>query len=258
MPFAAAISSDWNFRFAAWIVLATLPIAVAGVLLAPVLNACGSPLRSLTVIGMSCVVMAVLLALAEIYCAAEADHGPCDADGRDDRRRRADRRAHSRRFAIGLDADRGSVLAISGARRQRAFRFCSALPAIAAAGLKEIWELHKAHLDAHGWSILVFGLVIASISAFARDLGLVAHPRALFGLALRRLSRADRHLLSRLPFTCRLAAELTDVNHPGASIASGRTSASNSLGADEPRGQRLFPQGRSIQMRGLGDRAAAS
>src|SRR5580692_8023843 len=48
---------DWNFRFAAWILLATVPILIAGVALAPVLNACGSPLRTLTVIGMSCVVM---------------------------------------------------------------------------------------------------------------------------------------------------------------------------------------------------------
>src|SRR5882672_9767693 len=35
--------SDWNFRFAAWILLATIPILAAGVLLAPILNACGSP-----------------------------------------------------------------------------------------------------------------------------------------------------------------------------------------------------------------------
>ena len=58
---------DWNFRFASWIILATIPILVAGVLLAPLLNACGSPLRTLTVIGISCVVMAALLALAELY-----------------------------------------------------------------------------------------------------------------------------------------------------------------------------------------------
>src|ERR1700675_4001512 len=30
---------DWNFRFAVWIVPATLPIVAAGLLLAPVLNA---------------------------------------------------------------------------------------------------------------------------------------------------------------------------------------------------------------------------
>ena len=32
---------DWNFRFASWIILATIPILVVGALLAPILNACG-------------------------------------------------------------------------------------------------------------------------------------------------------------------------------------------------------------------------
>ena len=47
------------------------------------------------------------------------------------------------------------------------------LTAIALAGVKELWELHKAHLDAHGWSILAVGLVVASISAFAAIWGLM-------------------------------------------------------------------------------------
>src|SRR6202035_3540793 len=46
------------------------------------------------------------------------------------------------------------------------FSFLLWLPAIALAGLKELWELHKAHLDTQGWSVLAVGLVIASISAF--------------------------------------------------------------------------------------------
>ncbi|MCH3859640.1 hypothetical protein LZC01_09795, partial [Campylobacter jejuni] len=40
------------------------------------------------------------------------------------------------------------------------------IPAIALAGSKELWELHKANLDMHGWSILALGLIVASISAF--------------------------------------------------------------------------------------------
>src|ERR1700730_9685952 len=46
------------------------------------------------------------------------------------------------------------------------FSFLLGLPAIALAGFKELWELHKAHLDAHGWSILGLGLLVASLSAF--------------------------------------------------------------------------------------------
>ena len=60
--------ADRYLRFAMWIVLATLPIVIAGILLKPILNQCDSPLRTLPVIGISCIVMAVLLAIAEGYC----------------------------------------------------------------------------------------------------------------------------------------------------------------------------------------------
>ncbi len=58
---------DRYFRLSVWIILATVPIGLAGLALAGVLNACGSPLRTLGVIGWACVVMAVLLAFAEVY-----------------------------------------------------------------------------------------------------------------------------------------------------------------------------------------------
>ncbi|MDX3809304.1 MAG: undecaprenyl-diphosphate phosphatase, partial [Bosea sp. (in: a-proteobacteria)] len=47
------------------IILATIPIVIAGVALAPLLNRCGSPLRSLGVIGVTSLVMALLLAATE-------------------------------------------------------------------------------------------------------------------------------------------------------------------------------------------------
>ena len=59
--------ADRNLRLAFWIIVATLPIIVGGLLLKPILNACNSPLRTLPAIGWACVVMAVLLALAEIF-----------------------------------------------------------------------------------------------------------------------------------------------------------------------------------------------
>lgn len=163
---------DWNFRFSVWIVLATLPIVVAGLLLAPVLNACNSPLRALSVIGVSCIVMGALLALAELYSLHKRtlDHvGLKDA------------------LIVGL-AQVGALIpgvSRSGATLTAAlfrdleraeaarFSFLLGLPAIAAAGLKELWELHKAHLGAHGWSILIVGLVVASISAFVAIWGLL-------------------------------------------------------------------------------------
>ena len=60
-----------------------------------------------------------------------------------------------------------AALALGYKREEAArFSFLIGLPAIAAAGLKEMWELHKVHLDAHGWSVLAVGLVVASVSAF--------------------------------------------------------------------------------------------
>jgi undecaprenyl-diphosphatase len=57
---------DRSFRFALWVVLATVPIGIAGLLASKLLNACNSPVRAVTVIGWACLAMALLLAVAEI------------------------------------------------------------------------------------------------------------------------------------------------------------------------------------------------
>jgi undecaprenyl-diphosphatase len=156
---------DGHFRLSVWIILATVPIGLAGLALAGVLNACNSPMRTLAVIGWACIVMAVLLALAEIYARHKrtiAQASLIDA------------------LLVGIAqvgalipgvSRSGSTLTAAlalGFQRDEAarFSFLLGLPAIALAGLKEAWELHKAHLDAHGWSVLGLGLVVASISAF--------------------------------------------------------------------------------------------
>jgi undecaprenyl-diphosphatase len=156
---------DHYFRLALWIVLATIPIGLAGLALAGVLNTCNSPLRSLNVIGLACIVMAVLLALVEL----RARHARTIADA-----------SLTDAMLVGIAqigalipgvSRSGSTLTAAlglGFKRDEAarFSFLLGLPAIALAGFKELWELHKAHLDAQGWSILAVGLVIASISAF--------------------------------------------------------------------------------------------
>jgi undecaprenyl-diphosphatase len=163
---------DWNFRFAVWIALATLPIVAAGQLLAPVLNTCNSPLRSLTVVAIACVVMSGLLALAEIYCR---------------HKRTLDHATLKDAMIIGFAqigalipgvSRSGSTLTAAlfrDLRREEAarFSFLLGIPAIAGAGAKEMWELHRAHLDAYGWSVLGFGLLIASLSAFLAIWGLL-------------------------------------------------------------------------------------
>ena len=163
---------DPSLRLVVWIVLATLPIALAGVALSGLLNQCNSPLRGLAVIGWACIAMAVLLALAELSA----------------RHRKTLREASFvDAMIVGVAqigalipgvSRSGSTLTAAlglGFKREEAarFSFLLGLPAIALAGLKEVWELHKAHLDAHGWSVLGVGLVVASISAFVAIWGLM-------------------------------------------------------------------------------------
>ena len=164
--------SDWSFRFAVWIALATVPIGLAGLLLSHTLNTCGSPLRSLPVIGFSCIVMAALLAIAELYC---------------NHKRSLDHVTLKDALIVGFAqvgalipgvSRSGSTLTAAlflDLKREEAarFSFLLGLPAITLAGLKELWELHKAHLDLHGWSMLAVGLIVASLSAFAAIWGLL-------------------------------------------------------------------------------------
>jgi undecaprenyl-diphosphatase len=66
LAIARAQFQDRDLRFSLWIGLATIPIGVAGLLLANVLNSCNSPLRTVSVIGWACVAMAILLGVAEV------------------------------------------------------------------------------------------------------------------------------------------------------------------------------------------------
>jgi undecaprenyl-diphosphatase len=163
---------DASLRLVVWIALATIPIGVAGIVLTPILNQCNSPMRSLSVIGWACIAMAVLLGLAEIA----ARH----------RRTIADVRfldailvgiAQIGALIPGVSRSGSTLTAALGLGFKRAeaarFSFLLGIPTIALAGVKEMWELHKAHLDAHGWSVLAVGLVVASISAFVAIWGLM-------------------------------------------------------------------------------------
>src|SRR5437899_1266285 len=160
------------FRLAIGIVLATVPIILVGLALSGVLNACNSPLRGIAVIAWACIVMALLLALSEIY----ARH-----------RLTLDKVSVLDALLVGVAqvgalipgvSRSGSTLTAAlglGYARPEAARlsFLLGLPAIALAGLKELWELHKIHLGAYGWSVLAVGLVVASISAFFAIWGLM-------------------------------------------------------------------------------------
>lgn len=158
--------ADWNFRFFVWIILATIPISVLGLLLSSKLNACGSPLRTLNVIGLACIAMGALLALAEwrarhirtidnvtlkdALIVGVAQVGALIPG--------VSRSGSTLTAALFLDMQRDEA-----AR----FSFLLGIPTIALAGVFELFKLRKAGLDLNGWTILAFGLVVASISAFA-------------------------------------------------------------------------------------------
>jgi undecaprenyl-diphosphatase len=158
--------TDPDLRLVIWIALATIPIVLAGSLLSSSLNTCNSPFRALPVIGWACIAMAVLMGLSEFL----ARHS-----------RSVEKASLVDALLVGLAqvgalipgvSRSGSSLTAAlalGFKREEAarFSFLLGIPAIALAGSKELWELHKAHLDLHGWSVLAVGLVVASVSAFA-------------------------------------------------------------------------------------------
>jgi undecaprenyl-diphosphatase len=157
--------SDHSVRFVIWVFIATIPIGIAGLALAPILNACNSPLRRIEVIGWACVGLAALLGLTEIL----ARH-----------RRTMERATFWDLLLVGIAQVGALIPGVSrsgstltgalalGFRREEAARlsFLLGLPAITLAGLKELYELHKIHLSNHGWALLTVGLVVASTSAF--------------------------------------------------------------------------------------------
>jgi undecaprenyl-diphosphatase len=164
--------SDHSLRLAFGIVIGTIPIGIAGLLLSKLLNTCSSPLRGLEVVGLACIAMGLLLGLAELA----AGH-----------RRSFERAGVFDCLVVGIAqvgalipgvSRSGSTLTAAlflGFKREDAarFSFLLGLPAIALAGLKELAELRHAGLDAHGWSVLVVGLIVASLSAFVAIWGLL-------------------------------------------------------------------------------------
>jgi undecaprenyl-diphosphatase len=158
--------ADPDLRFVIGIGIGTVPLLIAGVLLSPVLNACDSPLRTLPVVGIACLIMGLLLILSELV----ASH-----------RRRLPQSTLLDAIVIGLAqvgalipgvSRSGSTLTAAlllGFQRTDAarFSFLLGLPAIFLAGMREIWILRGAGLGVEGWSVLATGIVVASISAFA-------------------------------------------------------------------------------------------
>jgi undecaprenyl-diphosphatase len=163
---------DRDFRLGLYIIIATIPGGLAGLALAKVLNACGSPLRTPFLVGVASFVVALIMGLAELT----ASH-----------KRSAQGLTLWDSIIIGL-AQVGALIpgvsrsgaTFSGAmflgfKRDDAARvsFLLGIPFIFLAGAKEVWELYKAGLPSHGWAVLAVGLVVSSLSAFVAIWGLM-------------------------------------------------------------------------------------
>lgn len=183
-----------DFRLVLGILLGTLPLAIAGLLLRPILNGCHSPLRGLLVIGFASIGMSLLLALSERLARHSRGFGTITLrDG----------------IIVGLAQACALVPGVSrsgatltaalfcGMERETAARysFLLGLPAITLAGLYELLVLVKAGLAAPGWITLLIGLLCASVTAFAAIYGLLHYLerrstwvfvwyRLIFGLAI--------------------------------------------------------------------------
>jgi undecaprenyl-diphosphatase len=172
---------DHSLRMASGIVIGTIPIGVAGLLLQKRLNQCDSPLRGIAVIGWACVVMGVLLALAEWY----------GQGGRRGGRRTWTNLTFAdgiwvgiaQAFALipGVSRSGSTLTAALGLGMERAtaarYSFLLGVPAIVLAGLYELLQLRKAGLNAHGWELLLLGLASGSAAAYFALWGLVRYLR---------------------------------------------------------------------------------
>lgn len=166
--------SSFDFKLGMGICIATIPVAVLGLLFAPLLNRPGNVMRSLYVIGFASFVMGLLLIFAEKYTKRIRDFQQLTIKD-------SVIVGMAQAFALIPGVSRsGSTLTAGlflGMKRETAaaFSFILGLPVIVAAGAKEILELHRAGLDAHGWNVLAVGIGTASVAAFLAVFSLMSY-----------------------------------------------------------------------------------
>ncbi|WP_397600432.1 undecaprenyl-diphosphate phosphatase [Silvanigrella sp.] len=166
--------SSTEFRLGIGIIIGTIPVGIMGLMLKSVLNAPNSPLRSLYVIGVACIVMGGLFIIAEKVCKHERDFSKL---------------TFKDCLIVGLSQVAALIPGVSrsgatisaglflGLKRETAaaFSFILGVPVIVAAGLKQIHEMHNAGLTSHGWSVLFVGIATASVAAFLAVFGLMKY-----------------------------------------------------------------------------------
>jgi undecaprenyl-diphosphatase len=154
-----------DVRLAGAIILGTIPICVLGLLLKPMIEADGSPLRSLPVVGIASIVMGLLLLLAEKV--AKHQRSIDDMGARDG-------------LIVGLGqcmalipgcSRSGSTLTaallINMKRADAArFSFLLGIPAVTLSGLLELYHMVKHGLEGVGIASLASGLIVSLIVSY--------------------------------------------------------------------------------------------
>lgn len=157
--------SDPHMRLLTFIIVATVPIVIAGSAASRLLNSCDSPLRTLSVVAWACIALGILLAVAELM----ARHVR-QMSGSTMKDALLIGFAQIGALVPGVSRSGSTItaaLALGFTRQDAArFSFLIGIPAIALAGGHELWVLHQVPLSAHGWAVLGVGLLTASVSAF--------------------------------------------------------------------------------------------
>jgi undecaprenyl-diphosphatase len=154
-----------DVRLAGAIVLGTIPICVLGLWLKPMIEAEGSPLRALPVVGVASIVMGLLLLLSEKI--AKHQRGIDDMGARDG-------------LLVGLGqcmalipgcSRSGSTLTAAlfmNMKRPDAarFSFLLGIPAVTLSGLFELYHMVKHGLEGTGLVSLVVGTIVSLIVSY--------------------------------------------------------------------------------------------
>lgn len=162
------------FKLTTGIILGTIPIGILGLLTGEIINDPISPLRDLRAIGVACISISLLLALAEFQGS---------------RKRGFEAISFPDTLWVGVAQALALIPGISrsgatmtmglflGMERESAakFSFLLGLPTVILVGSIELHLLLQSELNLENWLILLLGLTAASISAFAAIYGLLEY-----------------------------------------------------------------------------------
>lgn len=169
---------DHSLQMTVGILVGTLPIAVAGLAFRRALEGCGSPFRLISVIGLACIIMGVLLALAERY-GQRGEHAKREWPGLNVRDCVVVGLAQAFALVPGVSRSGSTLTAGLALGMERAtaarFSFLLGLPAIILAGIVELLSLRRAGLHAGGWGLLALGLAAGSASSYLALWGLLRY-----------------------------------------------------------------------------------